>query len=212
MIKKRILLLSPHTDDAELGAGGYISKLIEEGHDFLWVVFSSAKESVPEGMPNDTLANEFKDVMKSLNFPDKNFIIFDYKVRRLNEKRQDVLESLVQIKRDFKPNLVIGPSINDYHQDHQVVASEMIRAFKTSASIISYELPWNNIKFNNQMFIRLEKKHIDKKFNMLQHYHSQVKLNRPYFSEDYIRGHAFSRGAQIGVKYAEVFEVLRIIE
>ena len=29
--KKRALILSPHTDDAELGCGGTISKMVEDG-------------------------------------------------------------------------------------------------------------------------------------------------------------------------------------
>jgi LmbE family N-acetylglucosaminyl deacetylase len=33
-----ILILSPHTDDAELGCGGGIAKFVEEGHKILWVV------------------------------------------------------------------------------------------------------------------------------------------------------------------------------
>jgi len=208
---KNILVLSPHTDDAELGAGGFISKLLEKKKDILWVVFSSARESVPKNMPVDTLSFEFKNVMKSIGLKDSNYILFDYTVRRLNENRQDVLEGLVQIKKTFNPDLVIGPSLNDYHQDHQVVATEMVRAFKTSASIISYELPWNNLKFENQMFVKLEKRHIEHKMEMLKNYKSQIYQNKPYFSDEFIRGHACSRGTQISVPYAEVFEVVRMI-
>ena len=36
----KILLLSPHTDDIELGAGGFLIKLPEENNDIRWVVFS----------------------------------------------------------------------------------------------------------------------------------------------------------------------------
>ena len=160
--KNKILIISPHTDDAELGAGGFISQLIDKKKSVLWVVFSSARESVPDGIPKDILSYEFKKVVKSLKLKKENYILFDYTVRRLNEKRQEILEILVKIKKEFNPDMVIGPSLNDYHQDHQVVATEMVRAFKTSTSIISYELPWNNLKFENQMFVKLEKKHIIK--------------------------------------------------
>jgi LmbE family N-acetylglucosaminyl deacetylase len=65
MKNKRILILSPHTDDAELGAGGYISKLLEEEYELYWSVFSIAEDSVPGGMPKDTLKNEFLIVIKT---------------------------------------------------------------------------------------------------------------------------------------------------
>lgn len=50
-----ILILSPHTDDAELGCGGSIIKFIEEGHNIYWVVFSTAEESLPLDLPRDIL-------------------------------------------------------------------------------------------------------------------------------------------------------------
>ncbi len=209
MKKQKILILSPHTDDAELGAGGYISKIIEEGHEIMWIVFSSARESLPEGIPDNTLSQEFKSVVSSLKI--NNYIIYDYKVRWLHTHRQEVLESLVQARKNFEPNLVIGPSIHDYHQDHQVVAHEMIRAFKSYCSIICYELPWNNVQFDNQMFVRLEQRHIDAKIQLLQHYKSQIKLKRSYFESDFIIGHARVKGTCIATKYAESFEVVRWI-
>lgn len=65
-------------------------------------------------------------------------------------------------KREFKPDIVIGPSINDCHQDQRVVSVEMIRTSKTTSSILSYEFPWNHIKYNSQYFIKWEKRHIEK--------------------------------------------------
>jgi LmbE family N-acetylglucosaminyl deacetylase len=207
----RILILSPHTDDAELGAGGTISKFLIQGCQVKWVVFSTAEESLPKELPCDTLSNEFKNVYNSIGLNDENVSIFHFKVRHLNYHRQEVLEELYKIKKSFNPDLVIGPSINDLHQDHKTVAEEMIRAFKSSSSIISYELPWNHLSFNTQMFIKLEEKHIEKKISMLMHYKSQISLQRFYFSEDFIRGLAYTRGAQINHKYAEAFEVIRWI-
>jgi LmbE family N-acetylglucosaminyl deacetylase len=141
---KNVLILSPHADDAELGCGGLITKLIDEKENILWIVFSTAGESLLNGLPKDTLKKEFINVTKELNINDKNYKIFNFKVRNLQEHRQDILEELMKIRKEFNPQLVIGPSLNDFHQDHQVVAWEMIRAFKTVSSIISYELPWNH--------------------------------------------------------------------
>jgi hypothetical protein len=99
--------------------------------------------------------------------------------------------------------------LNDFHQDHQIVANEMVRAFKTSASILSYELPWNHIGFDTQLFIKLTEKHIEEKYELLRNYKSQVLKNRPYFSKEFIFGLAKTRGVQCDSKYAEAFEVIR---
>lgn len=209
---KKILILSPHTDDAELGCGGSIIKFLEEKHKILWVVFSTAEDSVPENYPKDTIKNEFLDVCKKLKLNEDQYIIYNYGVRRLPEYRQQILEILVKIKKEFDPELVIGPSLNDYHQDHLVIANEMIRAFKSSSSIISYELPWNHVTFSNQMFIRLQKSHIERKLELLSSYNSQVIKNRNYFSSEFVYGLAKTRGIQINSDYAEAFEVIRWIQ
>lgn len=209
--KNKILVLSPHTDDAELGSGGTIAKLLEEGKEILWVVFSTAEDSLPNDLAPDALSKEFLNVTKFLNLEDKNFKIFHFKVRKLNEIRQDILEILVKIRIEFKPDLVIGPSLHDFHQDHSVVSHEMIRAFKTSCSIICYELPWNHIQFDTQLFIKLKKPHLDVKLKILDFYKSQKLISRHYFSEDFIKGLASARGAQVSSQYAEAFEVVRWI-
>jgi N-acetylglucosamine malate deacetylase 1 len=207
----RILILSPHTDDAELGCGGTISKYIRQGKNLLWVVFSTAEESLPDDLSKDTLRNEFLEVAGKLKLDASQLIIRNFKVRYLHEKRQEILELLVDIRRDFNPELVIGPSLNDFHQDHSIVANEMVRAFKSSSGIISYELPWNHLSFNTQLFIKLSKAEIDFKIGLLSSYKSQLIKQREYFSESFILGLAKIRGVQVNAEFAEAFEVIRWI-
>jgi len=137
----KVLVLSPHTDDAELGCGGTIIKLLEGGNEVFWVVFSTAEDSLPEDLPKDTLKREYFDVLKALGLNKNECKVFDFKVRNLYNFRQEILEDLVKTRDEYHPDVVIGPSLNDLHQDHQVVAHEMVRAFKTTSSIICYELP-----------------------------------------------------------------------
>ena len=48
---KKILIISPHTDDGELGCGGSIAKFIEEGNDVQYVALSCCEKSVPRNIP-----------------------------------------------------------------------------------------------------------------------------------------------------------------
>jgi N-acetylglucosamine malate deacetylase 1 len=212
MNANRVLILSPHTDDAELGCGGLISRLVSEKKEIFWVAFSTARESLPDNMPDNTLYQEFENVTEFLGLRKDQYRIFDFTVRRLNEKRQEILEELVRIRNVFNPDTVIGPSLNDFHQDHTIVANEMIRAFKSHCSIISYELPWNHLKFENQFFVRLSEEEMETKIHLLDFYKSQIRANRLYFSKDYMYGLARTRGGQIGARYAEAFEVVRLIQ
>ena len=205
---KKVLVLAPHTDDGELGAGGFISKLIDEGAEVFYMAFSTAEESVPEGFPKDVLKTEVIAATKVLGVNEENVIIFNYQVRKLNYVRQEILEELIRFKRvNNDIDLVLIPSLKDIHQDHSTIAMEGIRAFKTK-SIFSYELIWNNLSFNTQAYISLEEKHLNKKINALKEYKSQGF--RDYLSEEFIRSLAVARGVQFGVKYAETFEVVRL--
>lgn len=205
---KKVLVLAPHTDDGELGAGGFISKLIEEGSEVFYMAFSTAEESVPEGFPKDILKTEVKAATKVLGVKEENVLVFNYQVRKLNYVRQEILEELIRFKRlNQDIDLVLIPSINDIHQDHSTIANEGIRAFKTK-SIFSYELIWNNLSFNTEAYISLEERHINKKIDALKEYKSQGF--RDYLSADFIRSLSVARGVQFGVSYAETFEVVRL--
>jgi LmbE family N-acetylglucosaminyl deacetylase len=207
----KVLFLAPHTDDVELGAGGTLSKFLENGYEMLWAVFSTAEDSLPEKVPKNTLRKEFLNVTNSLGLRESNYEIFDFRVRRLHEHRQEILEELVKIRNDFSPDLVVGPSLNDYHQDHQVLANEMVRAFKNTSAIICYELPWNHVRFDTRVFVKLGKDHVKKKVDLLKNYKSQIMLKKPYFSEDFIFGWARLRGVQTNSEFAEAFEVVKWI-
>ena len=129
-------------------------------------------------------------------------------MRRFFEKKQDILEDLIKLRDEIKPELIFVPASDDCHQDHQVISEEGIRAFK-HVSILGYEMQWNNLSFNTRSFIRLEDKYLEKKVEALKEYNSQA--HRTYLNENFIKSLATTRGVQIGVQYAEAFEVIRWI-
>ncbi len=205
---KNILILAPHTDDGEFGCGGSIAKFLEEGCIVHYVAFSTAKKSVPEGLPQDILEKEVKKATVKLGIKPENLIIYGFEVRKLNYIRQDILEELIKLKKSLKPDLIFVPSPEDLHQDHATVAAEGIRAFKHS-TILAYEVPWNNLTFKNQCFIKLKERHIKKKNLALQEYNSQK--TRYYANSNFIYSLAKTRGVQVNTDYAEAFEVIRWI-
>lgn len=202
----RILILAPHTDDGEFGCGGSISKWVEEGREVYYVAFSSAEKSVPQGMPKDILKKEVQEATKVLGIPPANLILFDYPVREFPLYRQQILEDMIRLSNELKPELVLLPSTADTHQDHQTISQEGFRAFK-KISIIGYEMPYNNLNFTTNLFVTLKERHVNQKVEALKCYKSQ--FGRIYATEDFIRSLAKVRGTQIGVEYAEVFEVIR---
>ena len=201
-----ILVLAPHTDDGELGCGGLISSCIEQGIEVYYAAFSNAYISLPEGYPKDTQIKEVTAATAVLGIPRKNLFLYDFPVRRFPEKRQEILQQMIELRAKIAPQLVLCPSLNDVHQDHQTIAQEALRCFKKQ-SILCYEEPWNNIVFSTNCFIKLEKHHLDRKIDALKCYQSQE--HRAYVNDDAIRALALTRGSQLEGGYAEAFEIVR---
>jgi len=206
---KRVLFIAPHTDDVELGCGATMARLIEEEIDIFVAAFSTAEESLPDGVEPGTLKREFMNAAcKVLSIPEERLYIYDYPVRRLSYHRQEVLEDLVKLKKNIEPDIVFTPSGNDLHQDHQVLYNEALRAFKDK-TLFGYELPWNHIEFSAQAFVVLREYHIRKKWEALQQYKTQLEMKRPYFSYEFVESLARIRGIQVKENYAEAFEIIR---
>jgi len=203
---KNILVLAPHGDDGELGCGGTMARLIEEGNNIYYICFSMCEQSMPKDFLEDALEKEVKKATNSLGIHPDNLVLYHYPVRRLHEYRQDILENLIKIRDRLSPSIIFMPSSFSLHQDHKVIYEEGMRAFK-HMTCFGYDLPWDTIKFTTTSFFGLDKKHIEKKKEALFFYKTQKR--REYCNPDFIDSLARIRGSQISMRYAEAFEMIR---
>jgi LmbE family N-acetylglucosaminyl deacetylase len=155
-----------------------------------------------------TLAREVLEATATLGIPAEALTVHDFEVRTFPERRQDILELLIALWEEWRPDVVLQPSVNDIHQDHQVVAAEGLRAFKRT-TVLGYEIPWNNLNFNFQAYVGLERAHVERKVAALACYASQQHRN--YADAEYMWSRARTHGVNVGREYAEVFEVYRVI-
>ena len=203
---RRALVLGAHCDD-EFGCAGAIMRLLEEGVTVYYAAFSDCAESVPPEFDRDILRREVKEAISVLGIPQENFFLYDYPVRHFPTHRQEILETLIQLRAKLTPDLVLLPALSDIHQDHSVVAHEGVRAFK-HATILGYELPMNTISSTHTCFVELERRHVERKLAHARCYKSQQA--RPYFRPEFLEGLAAVRGVQMNVEAAEAFEVIRL--
>lgn len=205
---KKVMFLSPHTDDSEIGCGGLMNKLASSGTEIYHYAFSDCKKSVPKDLKPDILRTEFYEACQKLNLPRENYECFDFNVRYFPRDRQDILEKLIMLRNQIAPDLVVCPSLNDFHQDHSTLAIEALRAFKGS-SIINYEMPWNMIQSTSTMFVALSSEDFLGKLDLINTYNSQNF--RRYTSVNNITALSTLRGSTINVEFAEMYEVTRWI-
>jgi N-acetylglucosamine malate deacetylase 1 len=211
MPMKKILFISAHADDAILAAGGILKIFIDNKYIVHYLAFSIAEESVPDTFPKNIVEEECKKSLSYLGLKD-NISIFHYKVRHLQESRQEILETLVRFRNEYDPDIVFAPSTQDIHQDHVVVCNETIRAFMKSCTIYGYDFPWNILyegKIN--LFFELNDFYLEQKINGCSFFKSQMSKTNNCLTPEYIRSLAIERGNRINTKYAESFEVIRDI-
>ena len=202
------MILAPHTDDGEFGCGGTIARFLEEGADVFYTAFSVCEQSVPYGFKQDELEQELFSATRSLGIPRENVVAHHYEVRKFPELRQSILQDIIDTKKNLEPDLIFMPCLDDMHQDHQVIAAEGLRAYKNT-TILSYEMPWNNLSIVTSAFVALAERHIQAKICALSCYKTQTM--RHYANAEFVRSLARTRGAQIAGHYAETFQLVRLV-
>lgn len=207
-MSKIVLIVAPHVDDGELGCGGTIVKLIEQGMQVIYLAFSIGEETIPNGFDKNIMLEECFNATQELGIPKENLIINRFPIRKFNAYRQEILEILIEVRNKINPEVVFIPSSQSLHQDHKVIFAEGVRAFK-HITCYGYDLPWDTANFSTTCFYKLEDWHITTKINALKMY--QTLKHRIYLEEEFLCGLSRVRGAQIGVKHAEAFEVIRSV-
>ena len=197
----KIIVFSPHPDDAEVLMGGTIAKYIQKGHDVLIILVT---------IPNDKETRR-KESEKSATILGARISILDLDAYELAFNRK-LVETFDKVIQDFPPDIIYTSWIYESHQDHTAVSKATIAAARKNAcSLYMYEqaLPsgLTPYTFRAQAFVDISDT-IETKIKSVLAHNSQVQN----FSEQWIqgiRGRATYRGFQINVKYAEAFEVVK---
>jgi len=209
---KKVLVVAAHADD-EIECAGTISRFVDSGAEVFYLLLS--RRLISDGSVQNTIkfAQEDLDseVINCLNVLGVNgFNILYYPNRFFQLSRAEILDEFVRINNKMKPDLVLLPMSTDIHQDHKVVAEEGLRAFKKT-SIFGYEMIQNSVMYNSYVraFIEIKEHQLIKKIQAARQYVSQQ--GREFLSESVLMSMATVRGVQVGCRYAEAFEIQRLV-
>ena len=206
---KKILVLSPHTDDAEFSCGASIDRFIKEGKQVHYANFSPCYKSIPKGFEKDTLKKEMRKAALTLGVSSQHLTEFEYPVRHFPKYRQEILEDMILLKKKINPDLVLLPNSFDFHQDHETIRKEGLRAFKNTC-VLGYEFPWNNIETKINFIISISQENFNVKMEAIACYNSQSF--RKYKDIELFKGLAKVRGIQSNTQLAEGFELIKWID
>lgn len=206
MFAENVLVLSPHTDDAELGAGGFLHRLTSQNKNVKIVHFSDTMNinGIEHGRE---LRTEALAGAKALGILEQNVVFGDFLTRKFSSQRQEILDFMIQVRQEFRPDLVLCPGSEDKHQDHEVICAETIRAFK-SQTILGFDSHWNQRRQDTTALVELGMSDIEAKVAATSSYVSQK--DNLYMHPEAILGQARMRGVARGFKFAEAFQVLQL--
>lgn len=204
MIILKILLVDSHPDDGESAAGGTVARFVREGHEVKSIYFVPCTED----SRNIGHIEDHSKVSEMLGV--KEVIPYDF--RRdgyIENHKQEIREILWKLRELWKPDIVLCPSIHDFHQDHRAIAECCFTIFRDTSTILSYEvLRSSTPEFKPNYFVILQLCDVTKKLDALDLYKSQ-KIARPYASErERYSAHLKMRGTQAKVDWAEAFEIV----
>lgn len=203
-----VLVLAPHEDDEVFGCGGAIIKHVKQHDNVKIVFFTDGSSGFPDGFrPSEkeksalvkTREDEARQAAETIGLDD--LVFMGYKDGGLVANKNNI-SFLAQLIREYKPETIYVPTVNDTNHDHAELAkifSQCFSAFSDRAIIFQYDV-WNPMSANTILDIDAE---IEQKKKAISVYKSQLRC-RDYLAA--IMGLNSYRGAIHGrSKYAESY-------
>jgi LmbE family N-acetylglucosaminyl deacetylase len=200
---KRICFIGAHPDDIELGAGALIARLSSRSEVFCITLSDNQKNSALSLVKQEQLRS-----LKILGVDEKHSIVGEFDTRRFQHSRQEILEHLIEFNKKHQPDIVFTHSKSDLHQDHSVVTEEALRAFR-GTTLLGFDVIRSSHGFFPTFFVEVEEEDVKKKIAALAEY--KTYAGKYYFDPELTRASLIRYGALVERKYAEAFDISRII-
>lgn len=204
--KKNVVVFGAHPDDFEIGCSGTVLKYLNDINLSIYIM----SDRYEDGKMRDV--NEQKKSFKILGLEKIPVKIYDIPTRIFHDHKSRIRNILYNIATKNDIDIVFTTPYNDIHQDHIVLAEEVLRLFR-ERTVFGYEVIRSGYNFRPHLHVRLSEDIVEQKIKAAQCYKSQwstTKSGGYYFSRDIMKGLMSARGAQFGLEYAEAFEVYHL--
>lgn len=216
-----VLVVSPHPDDETLGAGGSILKL-RKNHKIFWL-------NITDMLSNLGYTNEQRTVRAMQIEKIREFYQFDgmsnlmLPTTKLGEVQDDkAIKEIGAYIDKIDANWIILPDYNDAHSDHKHVFNwcfACTKAFRYPGikAILTMEI-LSETNFGQPMSPFTPNYYIDisdtleQKLQAAMIYDTEMGEHPFPRSHESIRALAMLRGSEAGVKFAEAFRVIKMIQ
>ena len=209
----KILAIGAHLDDIEIACGGTLAKAIRAGHQVKALIMSKSGYTNKEGRmqrSNEVAVEEGLNALHTLGIQDIEVLDFPTKDIPF---ASDVVNAIDVRMAAYQPDVIFTHHPFDTHQAHEGVAKASIAAARRMNTVFFYEpiTPSGRsyVAFRPQMYVDITDT-VDQKVASLK---CHVSEYNKFGAEDWVEGvrcRCGFRGYEIGTKFAEAFEVLRL--
>ena len=209
----KILAVGAHLDDIELACGGTLAKAIKNGHEVKVLIMSKSGYTNIDGKvqrENDVAVKEGTNALKTLGC--KDIEILDFETKDI-PFRSDVVNAIDVCITKFNPDVIFTHHPFDTHQAHEGVSKATIAAARRKNTVFFFEpiAPSGRsyVAFKPTLNVDITDT-VDMKIEALKCHESEYNK---FGGEDWVEGvkcRCGFRGYEIGTKYAEAFEILRL--
>jgi LmbE family N-acetylglucosaminyl deacetylase len=204
-----VLAIGAHFDDVELGCGGTLARHARGGDNvyvYVATVSGFANHYNQTVRSNEVAVAEAREAMKALGV--KEMICGQF--RTLEIEFVDALNvEILRIVDEKKIDLVLSHWPGDIHHDHQAVGRASIHGCRHVPRQLLYRSNWyhSTADFHGNFYVDVTQTWEAKKLAIQAHASELERTGNKWTS--FFQNEAENAGQRIGVKYAEVFELLK---
>lgn len=206
-----ILAIGAHFDDIELGCGGAIAKHVANGDRVIAYVATKSGYINPQGETVRSNEVAYQEGKKAMKFLGVELICGSVPTLRL-EFIDELNVEILQIMEAYKIDRVYTHWVGDIHHDHQNLARVSLHACRHVKNLLMYRSNWyhSTLDFRGNFYINISEYWSHKEQAILAHQSELDRVTANWVT--FFKNEAENAGQRIGVKYAEVFEVVKMIE
>jgi LmbE family N-acetylglucosaminyl deacetylase len=217
---RRLMVVAPHADDAELGAGGYMARTIEDGGEVMVVVLAVGPvffHHLGRVVSAEERLAEMEAALRILGVRDHAVFSKETDGRLDTVPTFEVVQYLDALQREFRPTELLIP-LPSSHQGHAAAHWASIAASRPRSHgpelVAAYEYPassWGEGSGADPgrggLYVEISP-WIERKLDALREHKSQMRNDGHCFSIRAAEALAVMRGLESGLE-AELFHVMR---
>jgi LmbE family N-acetylglucosaminyl deacetylase len=207
-----VLAIGAHFDDVELGCGGTLARHVRRGDNvyaYVATVSGFTNQYAEVVRSNDTARREAEEAMRILGV--KELICGQFKTLQV-EFTDELNMEILRIVDQKKIDMVYTHWAGDIHHDHQALSRASLHGCRHVPRLLMYRSNWYHatLEFRGNFYVDITEYWETKEKAIRAHASELERTGQKWIS--FFKNEAENAGQRIGVKYAELFELVKWLE